>query len=198
MPPRRTLTALVSALAVASGCAVTRPLPWTFTDPAPLGADEVRTATMREGGCADTDPILYFAVLSDRAPGVRALDVNGTYCFAVDVVDRMSCETVRSGALSVEVADQAELTVDNTLADVSPPRACEATGGTCVAGEGCLRCPGDYHLCDANVDLDDDGVPDGTPEPFVNDYCCFAASACEDPSFWVGDPNDDPFCVRIQ
>ena len=170
------LTLSLSILAV--GCTESRPLTWRYELPAGLDPSLVVVARIRQGGCNDTDPILYEARPEDRSrPTLQppTLEPELTYCFDVAAEDpTMGCAMVARSTIALVLgSDEPSREVVNTL-ETDHPRlaACDAPD-TCTTEVGCLRCGANQVACDAPP------------------RCCSDIWECADP-FTLGEGVCDP------
>ena len=124
------------------GCAVERPLEWTYVIPAALERpDTVVIARIRQGGCRDGDLVIYEARprdLSGETPALPVLVQGVSYCFEIRLQDGSCTEYARSFE-TVEVDDTEVATVTNTLA-ASTEVSC--TNAYCDPARGCRSCNG--------------------------------------------------------
>ncbi|MFK7985628.1 MAG: hypothetical protein AB8I08_06315 [Sandaracinaceae bacterium] len=135
------------------GCAVERPLDWTFQIPDGLERPgTVVVARIREGGCRDGDPVIYESrprSTSGQSAELPELVENTTYCFQVSLTDA-DCTIYASGSQTVEVGPEEMPVVALTLSATTEV-TCE---GVCRPDRGCFLCDTDTQfLCPARESL---------------------------------------------
>ena len=137
------------------GCAVERPLDWTYQIPVGLERPEtVVVAQIREDGCREGDPLLYETrprSTTGQSGELPSLSEGVTYCFEVILLDS-ACTRYASASQTVEVGPDESPSVPLEL---SASSEVPCTNGVCHPERGCLLCDADTQfLCPAG-----DGLP---------------------------------------